>query len=67
METSNNSPGLARVTPFIVRGDLAHYRFLANTADTETLRVLVHVMAADLEEALEVACPQAKDSDSQSG
>lgn len=45
--------------PEIVRGDLAGYRRLARTADVETLRVLVLVMAEDLEEALEAACPSA--------
>lgn len=49
--------GCAPIVPLIVRGDLAHYRFLARTADEATLRVLVIVMAADLEEALEAACP----------
>jgi hypothetical protein len=43
--------------PVIRRGDLVQYRFLGRTADVETLRVLVLVMATDLEEALEAACP----------
>lgn len=45
---------LAPVIPLIVRGDLAHYRFLARMADLETLRAVVLIMADDLEECLEV-------------
>jgi hypothetical protein len=47
----------SEVLPLIKRGDLDHYRHLANHADMATLRALVLVMADDLEEALDAACP----------
>lgn len=50
-------PSSESITSAIVRGDLANYRRIARTGDVETLRVLVLVMAEDLEEALEAACP----------
>jgi hypothetical protein len=55
METPVDSSGLAPVVPLIVRGDLAHYRFLARTANPSTLRAVILLMADDLEECLEVA------------
>ncbi|WP_438482759.1 hypothetical protein [Oleiharenicola lentus] len=38
----------AIVLPFIKRGDIAHYRHLARTADETLLRELVLVMAEDI-------------------
>lgn len=48
----NPPPHLAPVVPLIKRCDLDHYRFLAHTADPETLRTLAFVMIRDLEEVL---------------
>jgi hypothetical protein len=50
------------IVPLIKRGDLDHYRYLAEVADIGTLRVLVLVMATDLEEALDAACPPSEAS-----